>query len=81
MSLHAPRANHSLILLFFEGEINKPNRDKTIIGGIRESDLKEFTKLTNTEARSAEYELNQAKIKEILLHSSYRTVIDYARCV
>jgi hypothetical protein len=48
-----------------EGDINKVSCSKTIIGGIRETDIKEFTQLTNTTARTTKYEHKQMKLNKI----------------
>jgi hypothetical protein len=39
-----------------DGDINKVSCNKHIIGGIRETDVKEFTQLTNTTPRTTKYE-------------------------
>jgi hypothetical protein len=39
-----------------EGDINKVSCNKHIIGGIRETDIKEFTQLTNTTPRTTKYD-------------------------
>ncbi len=41
--------------IIFEGKINKPICNKDIIGGIRESAIKEFIKCINTTPRESKY--------------------------
>ncbi len=45
-----------------EGDINKIECNKHIIGGIRETDIKEFTRLTNTTPRITKYEHETIKL-------------------
>ena len=45
--------------IIVEGNINKVACNKHIIGGIRETDLKEFTQLTNTDERTTKYNMKQ----------------------
>ena len=41
--------------IIFEGNINKPKCNKDIIGGIRETAIKDFTKCINTTPRASKY--------------------------
>ena len=41
--------------IIFEGDINKPTCNKDIIGGIRETGIKDFTKCMNTIPRASKY--------------------------
>jgi hypothetical protein len=41
--------------IIFEGKINKPKCNKDIIGGIRETAIKDFTKCINTKPRASDY--------------------------
>ncbi len=41
--------------IIFEGDIKKPKCNKDIIGGIRETAIKDFTKCTDTKPRSNNY--------------------------
>ncbi len=41
--------------IIFEGKINKPKCNEDIIGGIRETAIKDFTKCINTKPRSSDY--------------------------
>ena len=41
--------------IIFEGEINKPKCNKDVIGGIRETSIKDFTKCINTTPRASKY--------------------------
>ncbi len=45
----------SLILLFFEGDVNTPTCNKSIIGGIRKTSIEDFTKCMNTTPRASKY--------------------------
>ncbi len=48
-----------------EGNINKIECNKHILGGIRKTGFKEFTQLTNTTPRSIKYENKQIKLNKI----------------
>ncbi len=41
--------------ILFEGKINKPKCNKDVIGGIRETAIKYFTKCINTTPRQSKY--------------------------
>ena len=48
-----------------EGKVNKIEYNKDIIGGIRETNVKEFTQLMNKDARSKKYKLEKMKLTNI----------------
>ena len=41
--------------IIFEGKINKPKCNKDVIGGIRETAIKDLTKCINTTPRQSKY--------------------------
>ena len=51
--------------ILVEGTINKVECNKSIIGGIRETDVKEFTQLTSTDPRTTKYMHEIIKLNKI----------------
>jgi tRNA A37 threonylcarbamoyladenosine biosynthesis protein TsaE len=48
-----------------QGNIKKLEYNKDVIGGIRQTNVKEFTKITNTDARTKKYEYETIKLNNI----------------
>ena len=44
-----------MVSIIFEGDINEPTCNKSIIGGIRKTTIKDFTKCTDTKPREHKY--------------------------
>ena len=51
--------------IIVEGNINKVECNNDIIGGIRETDIKPFTQLMNTDERTTKYKHETIKLKNI----------------
>ncbi len=64
-------------IIIFEGEINKPKCNKDVIGGIRETAIKDFTDYINTKPRTSNYidecpkPIKLTQIKELKLDDNH----------
>ena len=67
--------------IIFDGKINKPKCNKDVIGGTRETGIKDFTKWINTTPRASKYidecpkPINLTKIEEFKLDNDKRCFI------
>ncbi len=55
-----------------EGETNKIECNKHVIGGIRATDIKEFTQLTNIDERTTKYRHETIKLNKIDNYVMYK---------